>query len=123
MAICAHCREHFALIYVFTDEALLASKPSRAGGVDLAGVTGAAPGGSQCGAAFRLQCGSVDVDLAAVVLYCQPARTFHTVHADGVGGVQLAAVGALAVEGPGHIATHSIDAWAGLTFIDIFAGL
>lgn len=46
---------------------------------DLAGLTGAAPGGSQCGAALRLQRGSVDVDLAAVVLYRQPARTLHTV--------------------------------------------
>lgn len=40
-------------------------------------------------------------------------------HADGVGGVQLAAVGALAVEGPDHVATHSIDARAGLAFVDI----
>ncbi len=46
---------------------------------DLAGFTGAAPGGSQCGAALRLQCGSVNVDLAAVVLYRQPAGTLHTV--------------------------------------------
>ena len=40
-------------------------------------------------------------------------------HADGVGGVQLAAVGALAVEGPGHVATHSVDAGAGLTLVDV----
>ena len=46
---------------------------------DLAGFAGTAPGGSQCGAALRLQCGSVDVDLTAVVLYRQPARTLHTV--------------------------------------------
>lgn len=46
---------------------------------DLAGFTGAAPGGSQCGAALRFQCGSVDVDLAAVVLYREPTRTLHTV--------------------------------------------
>lgn len=46
---------------------------------DLAGFAGTAPSGSQCGAALRLQRGSVDVDLTAVVLYCQPARTLHTV--------------------------------------------
>lgn len=46
---------------------------------DLAGFTGAAPGGSQRGAALRLQCGSVDVDFAAVVLYRQPASALHTV--------------------------------------------
>lgn len=56
-------------------------------------------------------------------MYRQPARTLHTVHADGVGGVQLAAVCAVAVEGPGHVATHSIDARAGEAFINIFAGL
>lgn len=40
-------------------------------------------------------------------------------HADGVCGVQFAAVGALAVEGPGHVATRSIDARAGIAFVDI----
>lgn len=40
-------------------------------------------------------------------------------HADGVGGVQLAAVCALAVEGPGHVATRSIDTRVGLAFVDI----
>lgn len=40
-------------------------------------------------------------------------------HADGVGGVQLAAVGALAIEGADHVATSSIDARVGLAFIDI----
>lgn len=122
-AICTHSRENFTLINVFTDKALHASKTPRAGGVDLAGVTGAAPGSSQCGAALGLQCGSVDVDLAAVVLYCQPASTLHTVHADGVGGVQLAAVCTFAVKGAGHVAAGSIDAWAGDTFVDIFTGL
>lgn len=122
-AICAHSREHLTFINVFTDEALHTSKPSRAGSVDLTGFTGASPGSSQCGAALRLQCGSIDVDLAAVVLYRQPACTLHTVHADGVGGVQLAAVGALAVEGPSHVATRSIDARAGIAFVDIFTGL
>lgn len=122
-AICAHSREHLTLIDVFTDEALHTSKPSRAGSVNLARLTGAAPGCTKCGATLRLQCGSIDVDLAAVVLYREPARTLHAVHADGVGGVQLAAVGALAVEGPGHVATRSIDAWAGIAFIDIFTGL
>lgn len=46
---------------------------------NLAGFTGAAPGRSQCGAALRLQRGSVDVDLAAAVLHRQPARTLHAV--------------------------------------------
>lgn len=119
-AICTHSREHLALVNVFTHKALPTSEPSRAGCVDLAGLTGAAPGGSQCGAALGLQCGSVDVDLTAVVLYRQPARTLHTVHADGVGGVQLAAVCALAVEGPGHVSTHSVDARVGLALVDIF---
>ena len=40
-------------------------------------------------------------------------------HADGVGGVQLAAVGAFAVEGPGHVSTRSVDARAGLALVDI----
>lgn len=40
-------------------------------------------------------------------------------HADGVGGVQLAAMSALAVEGPSHVATCSIDARAGVAFVDI----
>lgn len=46
---------------------------------DFTGFTWAAPSSSQCGAALRLQGGSVDVDLTAVVLYCQPASTLHTV--------------------------------------------
>lgn len=46
---------------------------------DLAGFTGASPGGSQCGAALRLQRGSIDVDLAAAVLYGQPAGALHTI--------------------------------------------
>lgn len=41
-------------------------------------------------------------------------------HADGVGGVQLAAVGAFAVEGAGHVATRSVDARAGLALVDIW---
>lgn len=45
----------------------------------VAAFTGASPGRSQRGAALRLQRGSVDVDLAAVVLYRQPTRTLHTV--------------------------------------------
>lgn len=49
---------------------------------DLAALAGAAPGRSQCGAALRLQCGSVDIDLAAVVLHRQPAGTLHTVCGD-----------------------------------------
>lgn len=86
-AVCTHSREHLTLINVFTDKALHTSKSSRAGCVDLAGFTWAAPGSSQCGAALRLQCGSVDVYLAAVVLYGQPTSTFHAIHANGVGGV------------------------------------
>lgn len=46
---------------------------------DLAALAGASPGRSQRGAALRLQRGSVDVDLAAAVLYRQPARTLHAV--------------------------------------------
>lgn len=46
---------------------------------DLAAFAGASPGGSQRGAALRLQRGSVDVDLAAIVLYGQPACTLHAV--------------------------------------------
>ena len=40
-------------------------------------------------------------------------------HADGVGGVQLATMGTLAVEGPGHVAAHPVDTGARLTFIYI----
>lgn len=40
-------------------------------------------------------------------------------HADGVGGVQLAAVRALAVEGPGHVAAHAVDAWVGEALVDV----
>lgn len=40
-------------------------------------------------------------------------------HTDGVGGVQLAALCALTVEGPSHIAAHSIDARVGEAFVDI----
>lgn len=121
-AVCAHSREHLTLIYIFTDEAFHTSESSRTSSVNLAGFTGAAPGSSQRGAALRLQRGSVDVDLTAVVLYREPASALHAIHTDGVGGVQLAAVGALAVEGAGHISTHSIDARAGLTLINVFAG-
>lgn len=46
---------------------------------DLAGFAGAPPGRPQRGAALRLQRGSVDVDLAAVVLYRQPAGALHAV--------------------------------------------
>lgn len=40
-------------------------------------------------------------------------------HADGVGGVQLAAVRALAVEGAGHVAAHSVDARVGEALVDV----
>lgn len=46
---------------------------------DLAGLTGAAPGRSQRGATLRLQRGSVDVDLTAVVLYREPASALHAI--------------------------------------------
>lgn len=46
---------------------------------DLAGFAGAAPGGSQRGAALRLQRGSVDVHLTAAVLYREPASALHAV--------------------------------------------
>lgn len=46
---------------------------------DLAGFAGAPPGRPQRGAALGLQRGSVDVDLAAVVLYRQPAGALHAV--------------------------------------------
>lgn len=46
---------------------------------DLAGFAGAAPGRAERGAALGLQRGSVDVDLAAVVLYRQPAGALHAV--------------------------------------------
>lgn len=41
-------------------------------------------------------------------------------HADGVGGVQLAAVRALAVEGPGHVAAHAVDARVGEALVDVW---
>lgn len=40
-------------------------------------------------------------------------------HTDGVGGVQFAAQRALAVEGPGHVAAHSVDTRAGEALVDI----
>lgn len=46
---------------------------------DLAGFAGAAPGRAQRGAALGLERGSVDVDLAAVVLDRQPAGALHAV--------------------------------------------
>lgn len=46
---------------------------------DLAGFAGAPPGRPQRGAALGLQRGSVDVVLAAVVLYHQPAGALHAV--------------------------------------------
>lgn len=50
----------------------------------------------------------------------QPNRTVGCLtHADGVGGVQLAAVAAFTVEGSDHIAALPIDARAGLAFINI----
>lgn len=39
--------------------------------------------------------------------------------ADGVGGIQLAAVGTLAVEGASHVTAHAVHTRAGLTLIDI----
>lgn len=46
---------------------------------DLAGFAGAPPGRPQRRAALGLQRGSVDVDLAAVVLYRQPAGALHAI--------------------------------------------
>lgn len=46
---------------------------------DFAAFTGAAPGGSQRGAALRLQRSSIDIDLTAAILDVQPAGTLHTV--------------------------------------------
>lgn len=40
-------------------------------------------------------------------------------HTDGVGGVQFAAERALAVEGPGHVAAHSVDTRAREALVDI----
>lgn len=40
-------------------------------------------------------------------------------HTDGVGGVQFASQRALTVEGPGHVAAHSIDTRAGEALVDI----
>lgn len=64
----------FLLFFFFFSESLCVS-----GLTDLAGLTGAAPGRPQGGAALGLQSGSVDVDLTAVVLYGQPAGALHTV--------------------------------------------
>ena len=52
---------------------------------NLAAFTGAAPGGSQCGATLRLQRGSVDVDLTAAILDVEPASTLHAVCRGGQG--------------------------------------
>lgn len=121
--ICADSREHFTLINVFTNKTFHTGKSTRAGCVNFTGFTGAAPSCSQSRTTLRLQCGSVDVDFTAVVLYGQPAGALHAVHTDGISGVQFAAVRALAVEGPGNVTAHSIDARTGLTFIDILACL
>lgn len=40
-------------------------------------------------------------------------------HADGVGGVQLAAVRALAVEGASDVAAHSVDARVGEALVNV----
>lgn len=121
--ICTDAREHLTLINVFTDKTFHTSKSTRAGCVNFTGFTGAAPSCSQSGTTLRLKCGSVDVDFTAVVLYGQPTGALHTIHTDGTGGVQFAAVRALAVEGPSNITTHSIDARTGITLVDILAGL
>lgn len=122
-SICTDSREHLTLINVITDNAFHTSKSTRAGCVDFAGFTRAAPSCSQSGTTLRLERGSVDVDFTAVVLYSQPAGALHTVHTDGVCGVQLAAVRTLAVEGPGNVTAHAIDARTGLTLVYILAGL
>lgn len=44
-----------------------------------AALTGAPPGSSEGGAAFRFQSGSIDVHLTAVVLDVEPACPFQTV--------------------------------------------
>lgn len=62
------------LLFFFFSESVCVS-----GLTDLAGLTGAAPGRPQGGAALGLQSGSVDVDLTAVVLYGEPAGALHTV--------------------------------------------
>lgn len=64
----------FLLFFSFFSESVCVS-----GLTDLAGLTGAAPGRPQGGAALGLQSGSVDVDLTAVVLYGEPAGALHTV--------------------------------------------
>lgn len=42
----------------------------------------------------------------------------HT-HADGVGGVQLAAMRALTDEGTSHVAAHAVHTGAGFALVDI----
>lgn len=44
---------------------------------------------------------------------------FVLTYADGVGGVQLAAVGTFAVEGTGYVAAHAVDAGVGVTLVDV----
>lgn len=122
-AIGAHPREYITLVDIFTGESLHPGKASGAGRIDLAAFTGTTPGGAQCGAALRFQRSSVDVHLTAAILDIQPARSLHTVHADGVGGIQLAAMGTFTVEGPRHVTATAIHTRAGLTLVDVFAGL
>lgn len=46
-------------------------------------------------------------------------RMFVLTNADGVGGVQLAAVGTFAIEGTGYVAAHAVDAGVGVALVDV----
>lgn len=122
-AVCTDTRKHLTLIDIFTYKSLHATKPFRTGWIDFAAFTWASPGGPERGAALRLQRGPVYIHLAAAVLDIQPAGPLHAVYADGVGGVQLAAVRTFAVEGTSYVAANAIDAGVGVALVDVFASL
>lgn len=77
--------------------------------------------GTKCSSKRREACLIIIFFSHSACLYDPSASGVSTIltHTDGVGGVQFAAQRALAVEGPGHVAAHSVDARAGEALVDI----
>lgn len=73
LAVDTYSRKHLTFIHIFANISFDSGKSFTTDGVFFTFGTGAVPGFSQCGTAVRLQRGSVDIDLTAVIDDLQPA--------------------------------------------------
>lgn len=116
----AHARKYLTLIHIFTVISSDSGISLSTDGIFFTLGAGAPPGLSERRTTVGLECGSININLTAIIDDLQPTGAFSGLYALQLGAVQGAAHRTQADEGAQAVHTVSIDTRAGLTLIHIF---